>query len=88
MNQYSYEEPFDSFKEARELAPSLAFLLRAYLRDEGRKRFTPPPLPSPQLSSEWTGEAYGCRLLVAWVPDWSPARFAGKFVARVDTLTK
>lgn len=42
------------------------------------------PLEIPPTGIEWSEQRDGCRVLATWIPDWSPAFNAGRFVCRVD----
>lgn len=86
MEQWAIEKPYVSYASARRYARPLGRRLLRELRAKGFTRFKAPAPPSIPLSVETCERDAECRYLVAWVPDWSPSRHAGKIVARVDTL--
>ncbi len=78
------QEGFDDEQSARRHSRDLAVDLLDALKEAGYSDFCPPERPKdPDVI--WD-EFANCRILIQWIPDWSPNPLRGKFAARADTL--
>ncbi len=77
---------YDTDREARRASREMAVTLIDTLKSEGFTRFAPP------LAGGFDGAAWDefadCRVMVAWIEPHAMTEYAGKFVARVDTLAR
>ena len=87
MTQWTLEQPYPDEAAAMRARRGVVSTLLRQLARKGLRGFDAPRLPSPSLASDYfTDTDRGCRVIVGWVPDWSPTPNAGQFVVRVDTL--
>ena len=87
MKQWTFERPYTDRASAMKHRRATVTLFLRQLKRKKLSGFNAPQMPSPSLKSEYFIETdRGCRVIVGWVPDWSPTRNAGKHVVRVDTL--
>ena len=84
--QWALEDGYETECEALAVRHELAEKLIAELRSKGFSDFVPPEMPATMLQREHGINISDCRVLVRWIPDWLPSRWAGKFAVRVDTL--